>query len=88
VTGDLKYADRLRKTVNALRGQVDAAEYKHVVLGLPFVKYISDSFASQKRAKRESASPGRWELRRLEQAVNQTADTTERSQERSVDISF
>lgn len=28
-----------------LRGHIDAAEYKHVVLGLVFLKYISDSFA-------------------------------------------
>ena len=37
-TGDLNYADRLWKTADALRGQVDAAEYKHVVLGLLFLK--------------------------------------------------
>jgi type I restriction enzyme M protein len=29
---------------DALRGSMDAAEYKHVVLGLIFLKYISDSF--------------------------------------------
>ena len=29
---------------DALRGSVDAAEYKHVVLGLIFLKYISDAF--------------------------------------------
>ena len=28
------YADTLWKSADALRGQVDAAEYKHVVLGL------------------------------------------------------
>ena len=28
----------------ALRGSMDAAEYKHVVLGLIFLKYISDAF--------------------------------------------
>ncbi len=44
VTGDLNYADRLWKAADTLRGQVDAAEYKHVVLGLLFLKYISDSF--------------------------------------------
>jgi len=27
-----------------LRGHMDAAEYKHVVLGLVFLKYISDAF--------------------------------------------
>ncbi len=27
-----------------LRGNIDAAEYKNVVLGLIFLKYISDSF--------------------------------------------
>lgn len=29
---------------DALRGSMDAAEYKHVVLGLIFSKYISDAF--------------------------------------------
>ena len=29
---------------DALRGGMDAAEYKHVVLGLIFLKYISDAF--------------------------------------------
>lgn len=41
---DLAYADTLWKAADALRGQVDAAEYKHVVLGLLFLKYISDAF--------------------------------------------
>ena len=34
----------LWKTADALRGNMDAAEYKHVVLGLIFLKYISDAF--------------------------------------------
>jgi type I restriction enzyme M protein len=32
-----------------LRGQVDAAEYKHVVLGLVFLKYISDAFQEHRQ---------------------------------------
>ncbi|EPZ91926.1 type I restriction-modification system subunit M N-terminal domain-containing protein [Burkholderia cenocepacia] len=47
-TIDLTYADTLWKTADTLRGQVDAAEYKHVVLGLLFLKYISDSFESRR----------------------------------------
>jgi len=35
---------QLWKSANALRKNIDAAEYKHVVLGLIFLKYISDSF--------------------------------------------
>lgn len=31
-----------------LRGNLDAAEYKHVVLGLIFLKYISDAFESRR----------------------------------------
>src|SRR3954451_14611495 len=45
---DLAYADTLWKAADALRGQVDAAEYKHVVLGLLFLKYISDSFEARR----------------------------------------
>ena len=48
VTTDLDYADKLWRAANALRGQVDAAEYKHVVLGLLFLKYISDSFEARR----------------------------------------
>ena len=47
-SSDLGYADTLWKAADALRGQVDAAEYKHVVLGLLFLKYISDSFQSRR----------------------------------------
>lgn len=32
------------KVVDKLRKNIDAAEYKHVVLGLIFLKYISDAF--------------------------------------------
>ena len=32
---------------NSLRSNMDAAEYKHVVLGLVFLKYVSDSFMEQ-----------------------------------------
>ncbi len=45
---DLMYADTLWKAADALRGQVDAAEYKHVVLGLLFLKYISDAFEARR----------------------------------------
>ena len=46
---------------DALRGSMDAAEYKHVVLGLIFLKYISDAFeeehAKLEAEKSEGADP-------------------------------
>ena len=47
-TTDLVDPEILWKAANTLRGQVDAAEYKHVVLGLLFLKYISDSFEARR----------------------------------------
>ena len=38
------YETQLWQMADALRGSMDAAEYKHVVLGLIFLKYISDAF--------------------------------------------
>jgi len=35
---------QLWKTADKLRKNIDAAEYKHIVLGLVFLKYISDAF--------------------------------------------
>ena len=41
------YEAQLWQMADALRGSMDAAEYKHVVLGLIFLKYISDAFEEQ-----------------------------------------
>ena len=38
---------KLWSMADALRNNMDAAEYKHVVLGLIFLKYISDAFEAR-----------------------------------------
>jgi len=43
----LGFEAKLWAAANALRGSMDAAEYKHVVLGLIFLKYISDAFEAR-----------------------------------------
>ena len=40
----LGFEAKLYQAADKLRNNMDAAEYKHVVLGLIFLKYISDSF--------------------------------------------
>src|SRR5688572_10199424 len=41
------FEQKLWATADALRNNMDAAEYKHVVLGLIFLKYISDAFEAK-----------------------------------------
>ena len=41
------YEAELWQMADPLRGSMDAAEYEHVVLGLIFLKYISDAFEEQ-----------------------------------------
>jgi type I restriction-modification system DNA methylase subunit len=51
------YEAQLWQMADALCGSMDAAEYKHVVLGLIFLKYISDAFEEQhtRRPRRRRA---------------------------------
>src|ERR1044071_3624455 len=41
------YEAKLWQMADALRNNMDAAEYKHVVFGLIFLKYISDAFEAK-----------------------------------------
>jgi type I restriction enzyme M protein len=43
-TADIGFEQKLWAAADILRGNIDASEYKHVVLGLIFLKYISDKF--------------------------------------------
>ncbi len=58
---NIGYEAELWKMADALRGSMDAAEYKHVVLGLIFLKYISDAFeelhAKLQSEKKQGADP-------------------------------
>ena len=55
----LDFESQLWAAADKLRGHMDASEYKHVVLGLIFLKYISDSFeeAHAKLLKEKEADP-------------------------------
>jgi len=55
------FEDKLWQAADKLRNNMDAAEYKHVVLGLIFLKYISDAFEEKHAAlladKKSGADP-------------------------------
>ncbi len=44
------FEEKLWQMADKLRNNMDAAEYKHVVLGLIFLKYISDAFEEKHAA--------------------------------------
>jgi len=45
---DLGFEEKLWKAADKMRNNMDAVEYKHVVLGLIFLKYISDAFEERR----------------------------------------
>ena len=59
--GPLGFEAKLWAAADALRNNMDAAEYKHVVLGLIFLKYISDAFEAKRAElsaqKKQGADP-------------------------------
>src|SRR5205809_772630 len=54
-----KFETVMWQAADKLRGNLDAAEYKHVVLGLIFLKYVSDAFEEKHAAlsKETGADP-------------------------------
>ncbi len=58
----LGFEETLWQTVDKMRGHMDSAEYKHVVLGLIFLKYISDAFEERRSQLEEETSDPANEL--------------------------
>ena len=56
--GDLGFEQKLWLSADKMRSNMDASEYKHVVLGLIFLKYISDAFKEHyEELEEETANP-------------------------------
>ena len=68
----LGFENTLWLAADKLRNNMDAAEYKHVVLGLIFLKYISDSFEER--------------YKELEAEVKQGADPEDRDEYHSENV--
>jgi type I restriction enzyme M protein len=53
---NLGFEEKLWQAADKMRGHMDPAEYKHVALGLIFLKYISDAFDERRRRLLAEAS--------------------------------
>ena len=67
---ELNFEDRLWKAADALRGNMDASEYRNVVLGLIFLKYVSDAFEEKHQELLKSDFPEDAEDRDAYEAEN------------------
>ena len=61
-TKEVDFKETLWKSADKLRNQMDAAEYKHIVRGLIFLKYISDTFDIQKNNIKKMVSDPKSDL--------------------------
>ena len=48
ITANIGFEKQIWDAACILRGNLDASEYKHVVLGLIFLKYLSDRFEARR----------------------------------------
>lgn len=66
---NLGFEATLWAAADKLRGNMDAAEYKHVVLGLIFLKYINDAFEERRKKLEEELSDpnSEWYIEDIEE---------------------
>ncbi len=50
VKKDKSFEESLWDAANKMRGSVETSEYKHIVLSLIFLKFISDTFEQRRQA--------------------------------------
>ena len=52
--------DTLWKAADKLRGSLSASQYKDVILGLVFLKYVSDAYDERREAIQAELAPTGW----------------------------
>ena len=80
-----KLETMLWAAADKLRGHMDAAEYKHVVLGLIFLKYISDAFEEHRQNLEQQISDPSSELY-IEKPVDRYATLEDRDEYTAANI--
>ena len=69
--GDLGFEAELFKAADKLRGNMEPSDYKHVVLGLIFLKYISDAFDEKHKQLMADDASAAEELRLAHDALGE-----------------
>src|SRR5208282_6512653 len=59
---NLGFEEKLWQAADKMRGHMDPGEYKHVALGLIFLKYISDAFSERGQYLAKAAADPKSEM--------------------------
>ena len=62
--------DTLWKAADKLRGSIDASQYKDVILGLVFLKYVSDAYAERRAAIHDELAAAGMDEDQISQLIN------------------
>lgn len=75
-TKELK--DTLWKAADKLRGSMDASQYKDVILGLVFLKYVSDAFDERRKTIRTELEADGYDTEQISALIDDTDEYTGR----------
>lgn len=70
--------DTLWKAADKLRGSMDASQYKDVILGLVFLKYVSDAFDERRAAIRAELAADGYDEDQIADLIDDTDEYTGR----------
>jgi type I restriction enzyme M protein len=70
--------DTLWKAADKLRGSMDASQYKDVILGLVFLKYVSDAFDERRTAIRTELEADGYDTDQISDLIDDTDEYTGR----------
>jgi type I restriction enzyme M protein len=70
--------DTLWKAADKLRGSMDASQYKDVILGLVFLKYVSDAFDERRAAIRTELEADGYDTDQISELIDDTDEYTGR----------
>ncbi|MFD7871512.1 type I restriction-modification system subunit M [Microbacterium sp. NPDC059771] len=70
--------DTLWKAADKLRGSMDASQYKDVILGLVFLKYVSDAFDERRTAIRTELEADGYDTDQISELIDDTDEYTGR----------
>jgi len=68
--------DTLWKAADKLRGSMDASQYKDVILGLVFLKYVSDAFDERREQIRDELAADGWDEDQIEGQLDDVDEYT------------